>query len=145
LTTIISSHITKSLLQSTESKAVKDQGLSLVYNQSKGQTADFSKIKMTVCKLKCNSSEYYYVQDTKRDWYGIELKILAEIHLKIFKDHIMAVTEISDEELREVITTRRIQIAIKRRQNVSNVSECMKDLSKLERDSLEALWEEYSK
>jgi hypothetical protein len=93
-----------------------------------------SSSKLKIQKLQCRSCRYSYVQSTKRDWYGAELKILAAIHQNTFKDHVIAIVEISDEELRAIILTRRKKIAVKRRQNVSAVAECMKALSKLERD-----------
>jgi hypothetical protein len=100
--------------------------------------------KHKIRKLQCHSCGYSRVEDIKRDWYAAELKILGGIHQNIFKDHVIAIVEISDEELRAIISAQREKIAVKRRQNVSAVAECMKELSKLERDSLEALWQEYS-
>lgn len=94
--------------------------------------------------LRCQTCNYYRIQDVKRDWYGDELKILAEIHQRTFKDHVVTITELSDEELRAVITNQRKKIAAKKREQVSAIDECMKELSKLERNSLELLWREYS-
>jgi hypothetical protein len=101
--------------------------------------------KLKIRKLQCHPCGYSRVQDIKRDWYAAELKILREIHRNTFKDHVIAIVEISDEELRTIITARRKKIAVKRRQNVSAVVECLEELFKLERDSLEGLLEEYSR
>lgn len=40
--------------------------------------------------------------------------------------------------------TPTIRLAVKRREQVGAVDESIKELSKLERNSLESLWEEYS-
>ena len=52
---------------------------------------------------------------------------------------------ITDIAIKEdgAISKHHIKIAQKRRESVNAIYECLKELAKLQRDSLELLWEEY--
>jgi hypothetical protein len=120
--------------------------LNMYGHYNKNQSGNFIRIVKEMHKLQCQSCGYSRVQDTKRDWCCEELEILANIHNKTFTDHIIAIAAIgNDQDLRNIISARRLQIAAKRRENLSAVAECMKELSKLDRNSLVDLWQEYSK